>query len=475
VTGWGLSLAALCAAAPADWPQGRRDAQNSAAAVLDAPGSGRPRPWVFEGSGRVWGYEPGMTVWSSPALGVVGGRAVVAVGSYDRNVYELDAASGELLWKVTTGAGVYAAPALFQGAERTLLFAASSDRLVYALDAATGARAWIHTIEEYRPSMGGARLEAPCVGEVRGRAAVFASFWIWDRSLGHNLQRAGAVALEAQSGERLWRADLGDNAMTAPLFAKPGGRPVVYLGSSDGSLTALDAGDGKVLWRKAELDAIRGAPALAELPEGPRLITASKFGAVRALDALTGEERWRFKTGERVTGSPAVAAVGGRLRVFVGSYDRRLYALDAATGALAWSYEAKAGFYSSPALADVPGGPAVLASAWDHGMHAVRAGSGERISTTFTGRPLWDVAGLDDSNWSSPVAARVNGEWMAYLGSYDGVLRAIPLEPTRAASAALRSNGLFWLSFPIALAPVAALALGLTRRTRERSTRGEAG
>lgn len=464
-----LALAAICAASPADWPQSRRDAQNTAAAVLDAPASGRPRAWSFEGSGRVWGYEPGMTVWSSPALGVVGGRAVVAVGSYDRNLYALDAANGELLWKVTTGAGVYATPAILQGKERALLFAASSDRLVYALDAETGARAWIHTVEEYRPSMGGARLEGPCAGQVRGREAVFASFWVWDRSLGHNLQRAGAVALGAQNGERLWRVDLGDNAMTAPLFAKPGGRPVVYLGSSDGSLTALDADDGRVLWRKAELDAIRGAPALAELPEGPRVIMASKFGAVRALDALTGEERWRFKTGERVTGAPAVAIVGGRARVFVGSYDRRLYALDAATGALAWSYEAKAGFYSSPAVAALPGGPVVLASAWDHGMHAVRAESGARISTTFAGRPLWDVAGIDESNWASPAAARVNGEWMAYLGSYDGVLRAIPLEPARAASAALRSNGLFWLSFPLALTPVAALGLALTRRARERS------
>lgn len=463
-----LALSCLAAAPSADWPQSRRDAQNSASTILEAPASGRPRPWTFEGSGRVWGYEPGMTVWSSPALAVVDGRAVLAIGSYDKNLYVLDAARGELLWKLTTGAGVYAAPALWRDGERTFLFATSSDRLVYALDAASGARAWIYSVEEYRPTLGGAQLEAPCVGEVRAAPAVFVSYWVWDRSLGHNLQRAGVVALGARDGKRLWRTELGDNAMTAPLFARPRGRPVLFVGSSNGSLVALDADDGRVLWRATELDAIRGAPAFVELPDGPRVIMASKFGAVRALDALTGEERWRFKTGDRVTGAPAILSRGGRPRALVGSYDRRLYALDAASGALAWSFAARGGFYSSPALADLPGGPLVLASAWDHGLHALSAETGALVSTTFTGRPLWDVAGLDDSNWSSPVAAQVNGEWMAYLGSYDGSLRAISLEPSRNEGAALRSNGLFWLSFPLSLAPVAGLALALTRRARAR-------
>jgi len=38
--------------------------------------------WSFDGSGRVWATA-GMTVWSSPALASVEGRAMLAVGNYD--------------------------------------------------------------------------------------------------------------------------------------------------------------------------------------------------------------------------------------------------------------------------------------------------------------------------------------------------------------------------------------------------------
>ena len=112
-----------------------------------------------------------------------------------------------------------------------------------------------------------------------------------------------------------------------------------------------------------------------------------------------------------------------------------------------------------------------LAAAWDHTLHAVSLRDGRLLFQTFTGRPLWTVAGLDESNWSSPVAACLNGSWVAFIGSYDGTLRAHPLDDAGRAPPPLRSNLWFWLSFPIALVPLGALAALLTRVERERQRR----
>jgi hypothetical protein len=57
---------------------------------------------------------------------------------------------------------------------------------------------------------------------------------------------------------------------------------------------------------------------------------------------------------------------------------------------------------------------------------------------------------------------------MAFVGSYDGTLRALPLGEADRAAPDLRANRGFWLSFPLVLIPFLALALVLTRRERRR-------
>jgi outer membrane protein assembly factor BamB len=453
------------------WSQSRCDAHNGGSIELSAPKSGQPRAWSFDGSGRVWEYQPGMSNWSSPALGVADGRAIVVVGSYDHTLYALDAASGDQVWKVTTGGPVSAAPVFWQADDRTWIFATSSDRLVYALDAADGKQIWVHGVESYRPTLGGARLASPCVGEAAGaKDAVFVPYWVWDSSLANSMQRAGVLALSARDGKPIWKRDFGDNELTAAVFARIGEQRRLFMGSSNGNVFALDADDGRELWKQTELDAVRGAPAFVEAGANPLVVMASKYGSVRGLDAKTGAERWRLKTGDRITGTPAVLATGRAPRVFVGSYDRQLYAIDATDGKIIWSYSTRGGIYSSVALVPSGSEPMVLASAWDNLLHAVDLATGKSLFSVFTGRPLWNVAGLDESNWSSPAAARVNDSWMVYEGSYDGTFRALPTEEADRLTPVLRSNFWFWLSFPMALIPVALFAVYVTRRHRAKAS-----
>jgi eukaryotic-like serine/threonine-protein kinase len=450
------------------WSQSRCDAQNQAAIELHAGQTTLPRAWSFDGSGRVWGYEPGLTIWSSPALGVAGDQPIVVAGNYDHTVYCLNAATGELLWKFTTGGPVYAAPVFFRDSTRQMLFAASNDRIVYAIDPALGRQIWVHAIEDFRPTLGGARLAAPCVGGTGDKDdAVFVPYWIWDRSLAHSEQRSGVAALSIEDGHLLWRADLGDNELTAAIFVRVQGRGMLFLGSSSGNLYAVAASSGQVLWKKAELDSVRSPPAFVVTEQGPLLVTGSKFGTIRGLDALSGAERWQSRAGDRITGSPAILD-DKPPRAFVGSYDRKLYALDASDGSALWQDAIRGGIFSSPAIISKGGERMVLAMAWDHMLHANDLEKGRPLFAAFTGRPLWNVGGMDDSNWSSPAAGRIRGRWMAFVGSYDGTLRALPLEADERAAPELRSNLWFWLSFPIMLVPFAGLAILLTQRERRR-------
>jgi outer membrane protein assembly factor BamB len=450
------------------WSQSRCDAQNQAAIELDASQETLPRAWSFDGSGRVWGYEPGLTVWSSPALAVAAGRPIVVAGNYDHTLYCLDAATGELLWKFTTGGPIYSAPVFFQDRTRQIVFAASNDRIVYAIEPATGRQLWVHAVEDFRPTLGGARLAAPCVGGAGEQDdAVYVPYWVWDRSLTNSMQRSGVIALSVEDGHPLWRVNLGDSELTAAIFARPEGRGVLYLGSSSGVLYALAAKNGQVLWTRSELDCVRSQPAFLDSPTGNLLVTGSKFGSVRGLDPQSGAERWQFLTGDRVTGAPAILDARSP-RVFVGSYARKLFALAAADGAPVWTAKARGGVYSSPAIVADGSEPMVLYTAWDHMLHASDLAGGQVLFSAFVGRPLWNVAGMDDSNWASPAAARIRGRWIAFVGSYDGTLRALPLEAEDRAAPELRSNFWFWLSFPMFLVPATGLALLLTYRDRRR-------
>lgn len=456
------------------WSQSRCDAQNQAAIELDAPASVPPRAFSFDGSGRVWGYEPGVTIWSSPALGMAGDRPVVVAGNYDHTVYCLDAATGEPLWKLNTGDAVQAAPVFFRDGRRSLVIAASNDRLVYAVEPSSGRQVWVHAVEDFRPTLGGARLAAPCIGDSAGpNDAVFVPYWLWDRSLAHSMQRSGIVALSADDGRVLWRTELGDSELTAAVFARVDGQGLLFLGSSSGNLFAIASATGAVVWKRSELDCVRSQPAVLLAKTGGLLVTGSKFGMVRGLDAKTGRQLWQYQTGDRVTGSPAISDAGTP-QVLVGSYDRKLHALAALDGSPLWQDVSAAGVYSSPAIVAGGAEPMVLFSAWDHMLHAVPLRGGAPLFTAFTGRPQWNVAGMDDSNWASPAVARIRGRAMVFVGSYDGSLRALPLDSDERAAPELRSNVAFWLSFPMFLLPTAALAWLLTwwERRRPRAAGG---
>lgn len=148
------------------------------------------------------------------------------------------------------------------------------------------------------------------------------------------------VALDAASGQILWRQRLDSAAQGAPLAA--GGR--VYAGARDGSAWALSASDGRILWTATGTQAQTGmigaaAPALGD----GRVYFPSATGDVAALGtdgtpvwsgALAGARAGRaYGAITDLTGDPVLS--GGVL--YLGSASGKTAALDAATGARLWT------------------------------------------------------------------------------------------------------------------------------------------
>ncbi len=459
---------------PGDWPVWRGSVDNDANAVLTDSVDAIPRDWTFSPSKHVWGYKPGMSIWSSPALGTVSGRSVLVVGSYDRNLYMLDAIRGHEIWHFTSGAGVYSTPLIWHDGKKTWVFAASSDRVVYGLRASDGKRLWSKAVAQTLPTTGGSALSSPCMGMVGGRSALFVAYWVWDKSLAHSTQKAGMVALDAEDGKLLWKVHFLDNRVSNPVFYKIDGKGLVFVASEDGNLRALYADTGKLLWYFRETDPILASPLVFDSAEGPRVVIGSNFGKLRCLDARNGKEVWSYKTAHWITGSAALANVDGRQLIIFGSYNQRFYALDAQTGKKVWSQMASAPVYGSPVIIPKENEPIAVFPAWDNNLYAVSVRRGTLLWQVFMGAAIWDGVVQGDSTWASPVAARLGEEWCIYHGSFDGQIYSIPV------AKAVMSNGSqpwadwsFWLNMFISLVVVAGLALWLTAKSKKASRKNK--
>ncbi len=86
----------------------------------------------------LWKFETGNSVeYSSPSI--VNG--VVYVGSQDRTVYALDAATGNKIWSFAAGYSIKSTAAVVND----VVYVGSLDHNVYAINAITGSQIWNYT------------------------------------------------------------------------------------------------------------------------------------------------------------------------------------------------------------------------------------------------------------------------------------------------------------------------------------------
>src|SRR5207248_7104685 len=88
------------------------------------------------GAQVLWSLTSDDEIRSSPLVA----RGVLFFGSYDTNLYALNAKSGDFLWKTPTKAGICSSPAL----NGDLVLVGSEDNYVYAFDARRSTPAWTY-------------------------------------------------------------------------------------------------------------------------------------------------------------------------------------------------------------------------------------------------------------------------------------------------------------------------------------------
>jgi len=226
---------------------------------------------------------------SSPT--VVGGT--VYIGSGDRHVYALDAATGAKRWEFATGDVVHAAPAVANG----VVYIGSWDRNLYALDAATGRERWRYTTGNDTTIYNQIGLaSSPAITDgvvlVGGRDGRF-------------------HAVDATTGARKWTHDNHGGWTIGSPAVKDG---VVYFATSDGRrFKALDIVTGAVRFDLENKAISFSSPAIA----GDAAFYGTSDGWVHAVDLRTGTFRAHFQTdgskvnGPRWTDSTGVLRTGG--------------------------------------------------------------------------------------------------------------------------------------------------------------------
>ena len=144
--------------------------------------------------------------------------------------------------------------------------------------------------------------------------------------------------------QSMWvRSDLAsDRIVAAPLQIDD----VVYIATADHLLLALDAQTGEELWRFTAGFSIWATPTYYE----GTLFVASLDRNLYAIDAADGSEKWSVEFGGAMAAQPVVNP--DENLVYAASYDRELHAVDMDSGEEMWSVPATDWLWSAPALAN---------------------------------------------------------------------------------------------------------------------------
>ena len=147
-------------------------------------------------------------------------------------------------------------------------------------------------------------------------------------------------ALNADTGEVLWKHETGNYVVSTPSLILTDGVPALSFGGCDGLLHVV-AADGEGEKREIEIGAyIANTSAVRD---GICYI-AHNGGEVVAIDIASGETVWKTKTGIEYTASPAV----DEKRLYVAGPDKRLVAYDRVDGSEQWAFLATRALASSP-------------------------------------------------------------------------------------------------------------------------------
>ena len=313
-----------------------------------------------------WKFRCEDEVRSSPRVA----DGVLYVGSYDNNLYALNAADGSFLWKFPTEGGIASTACIHED----LILVGSEDGKVYAVSQRLGDQVW--TFQTYS-----------CIRSSPQVAYGHCFIGSDDGCL---------YAINVLSSRLAWQFQSAGPVRSTPLV----GAEMVFFGSDDGYVYALDLRTGAVKWKHNTGRRVTSSPTMDE----NLLFIGSADGHLYAINARSGWPVWRFRTKGYVLSTPLVV----KGVVYVGSADAHLYAVEANSGRERWRYDTGSAITSSPAM----GNNVVYIGSNNGTVHAVDVKKGQRVWQYVTGGPVP----------SSPLVVRDT----VYIGSTDTYVYALP-------------------------------------------------
>ncbi|HEY0753805.1 MAG TPA: PQQ-binding-like beta-propeller repeat protein [Ktedonobacteraceae bacterium] len=253
----------------------------------------------------VWRFRGESPFYSTPALQ----DGVLYAAGIDGFLYALDAATGRMRWQSklgTPGARLWSSPAVAAGLVLIGLASPLNEQpkiagQLEAFDTQTGKLRWqVWTLANDAP--GGGIWSSPALDLLH--SVVYVATGDPDD---------GVQALRLQDGHLLWHwrsvvQDVADTDIGAGpiLYHDQQGKLRVVAGGKDGFLYSLDAQTGQVIWREQVGNQVFSSPAFAQ---GTLYAVGSvgRSAVSRALSAQTGVTNWQHPIAAIVYASPALA------------------------------------------------------------------------------------------------------------------------------------------------------------------------
>lgn len=297
-------------------------------------------------------------------------QGTLFIGSYDNNLYAINAADGKFLWKYPTDGGIVSRPGI---CEDNVYFG-SEDQRLHVVGARSGKVVWTYytdgpirsspRIAEGHVFIGSDDHYLHAVNLSTGRAA-----WKFETTspvrstpfVANELVYAGNESGDFYAidfrGEMKWRFQAKRAITSSPIAAGQ----AVYFGSMDSTFYALDARNGWIVWRYRMGKSSIVTPAVVE----NMVITGAADGFIYAIETQSARELWRFRTEHQVSGSPVVY----KDSVYCGSVDGHIYCLEYRSGRLRWKFAAKGPITGTPLVYD----DIVYIGSTDHHVYALLA------------------------------------------------------------------------------------------------------
>ncbi len=313
--------------------------------------------WTFECEDEVRG---GLTLVGDAIL----------IGSYDNNLYALNAASGQFIWKYATDGGVVSKPAVYENN----VYLGSIDNRLHVISLRNGKLSWTYPTDRSIHSSPSVAEGHVFIGSDDGYLHAINAFTgrrAWRFEAGAPVRSTPLIMQESvffgsENGD-FFVLDLGGSlhwrhrcrrAITSSAVSAQG---MVYFGSVDWTLYALDMKSGWVVWRFRTEKATISTPCVAD----NFVFTGSTDGNIYCLDMRNGKMLWQFSTDHQVTGSPIVY----KDSLYCGSVDGCLYCLEYRTGRLRWKYRTDGPITGTPIAAN----DIVYVGSLDHRVYALAA------------------------------------------------------------------------------------------------------